>query len=187
MSKINTSDLKSGMCLIMDGEPYIVVKAEFVSPGKGQAFTRTKMKGLKSAKVIENSFKSGEMLETAEVTYKTHSFLFADGDIYTFMNPETYDQIEISGEILGDSKDFLKDGMDLPVQFLGDDAVAIVLPKKMTFKVVDTAGTVKGDTKNNATKPAELDNGVTVSVPMFVNVDDELVINTETREYCERA
>jgi elongation factor P len=187
MGKMSVSDLSNGKTIMHEGTPYLVTKYEFVSPGKGQAFARVKLKGIKTGRALDVSFKSTETIEGCDVTYKTHSFLFTDGTSYTFMNPDSFDQIEISGDILGDSAKFLTENMDVPVQFLGDDPISIVLPKRLKFTITDTADAIKGDTKNNATKSAVLDCGVTINVPMFIKQGEEVIINVEDCTYAERA
>ena len=187
MSKISTSDFKNGLTIIYEGEPHLILKNEFISPGKGQSFNRVKLKGFKSGKVLEVSFKSNETAEACDVTYKTHTYLFTDGSKFTFMNPDTYEQFELSAESIGDAAKFLREGMDLPVQFLEGKPFAVVPPKKMQFKVISTPPGVKGDTKTGSNKTATLENGLTISVPMFINEGDSVIINTETGEYSERA
>jgi len=187
MGKIGTSDLKGGRAILFDNEPYTLVKVEFVSPGKGQAFVRCKMKGIKNGKALDHSFKSTETVESLEVTYKTQNFMYCDGAVCTFMDPDTYDQYEISTEVLGDSAQWLQDGMDVPVQFLDEEPIGVNLPTKMMFTVKQTDPGVKGDTKTNATKPATLDNDVTVNVPMFIETGEKVMVNTDTGMYSERA
>lgn len=186
MAKISTSDFKTGVAIVYENEPYMIVNVDFVSPGKGRAFARTKMKGIKTDKVIEYSFTSGDMVEEVDVMHKTQTFLYSEGDVFTFMDPDSYDQYELSGETLGLASKFLQDGMDVPVKFLDGQPFTIMLPKKMSFEITDTAEGVKGDTKTNATKDATISNGMSIQVPLFIKKGEMVNINTEDGSYSER-
>jgi elongation factor P len=183
---ISTSEFKVGTHIKYNGEPYTIIKCEFMNPGKGSAVYRTKLRGITTGKVLDVTFKSGEMVDDVSVTNRKMQFLYSDANSCVFMDNESFEQISVATDILGDKGKFLQDGMDVYVAFLEGNAFDVQLPPKMAFKVESTIPGVKGDTATGGTKPATLDNGVTVNVPLFVNQGDEIRINTETMEYVER-
>ena len=183
---ISTTDFKVGVNIKHNGVPYSIIKCEFMNPGKGTAVYRTKLRGIKTGKVLDVTFKSGETIEDVDVQNKKMQYLYSDGTSYAFMDNESFDQISIEMDVLGEKGKYLKDGMDLYVSFLEGQAFDIQLPPKMAFKVESTIPGVKGDTATGGSKPATLDNGVMVTVPLFINEGDELRINTETGDYVER-
>ena len=183
---ISTNDFKVGVNIKYNGAPYSIIKCEFMNPGKGTAVYRTKLRGIKTGKVLDVTFKSGESVEDVDVQNRKMQFLYSDGGSYAFMDNENFEQISIEVEVLSEKGKYLKDGMVLYVSFLEGQAFDIQLPPKMAFKVESTIPGVKGDTATGGTKPATLDNGVVVNVPLFVNEGNEIRINTETGEYVER-
>jgi elongation factor P len=182
----DTSDLRKGLKVLIDGQPYIVVEAQFVKPGKGSAFTRTKMKNLLSGGNIERNIRSGEKIEPADIDERQMSFLYKEGDDFVFMDTGSYEQLNVPKETLGDDWQWLKDNMNCHVLFWNNKSIGITLPNFVELKVTHSEPGVKGDTSSGATKPATLETGATINVPLFVNENDVLRIDTRTGEYCER-
>lgn len=183
---ISTSEFKIGVNIRYNGEPYSIVKCEFMNPGKGSAIYRTKLRGIRTGRTLEVTFKSGEMVEDVDVQNRKMQYLFSDASSYVFMDNETYEQLSLDKDMLGEKGKFLQDSMEVFVSMLDGQAFDIQLPPKMAFKIESTIPGVKGDTATGGTKPATLENGVVVNVPLFVNEGDVIRINTETGEYVER-
>jgi elongation factor P len=186
MATYDTSDIRKGLKVMMDGSPWTVVEFQFVKPGKGAAFTRTKFKNLLTGNVVERNIRSGEKLESADVEVKSMQYLYKDGDSYHFMDTESYEQMHISAEALGDSVNYIMPDATIAVEFYGSEPVGIELPPTVDLKVVDTAPGIKGATASNQIKPATLETGLVVQVPPFVNEGDKVRVNTETGEYQSR-
>jgi elongation factor P len=186
MSSIEASELRPGLKLLIDGQPYVVIERHFVKPGKGAAFTRTKMKNLLTGRNIENNIRSGEKIELADVEEKPMSFLYKEADDFVFMDQESYDQIHISKDLLGDDWRWLKDNMVCHVLFWNGRSIGITLPNFVELRVMKSEPGVKGDTSGGAMKPATLETGATINVPLFINEGDLLRIDTRSGEYCER-
>ena len=166
---------------------WLVVDFQRVSPGKGSSFVRTKMKSIKSGKVIENNFKSSENLTFEEVQYKKMQYLFTDGNLYTFMDNQTYEQVAIGEGEIGDGVKYLKEGLEVSVVMHDQKALTVSLPQKIQYTIVYTEPAVKGDTASgNVLKEAELDNGLKVKVPAFINQGDNIIVNSESGDYSER-
>ncbi|RMH38872.1 MAG: elongation factor P [Deltaproteobacteria bacterium] len=181
-----TSDIRKGLKVLMDGQPYTVVEFQFVKPGKGSAFTRTKFKNLLTGAVIEKNIRSGEKLEPANVEEKTMQYLYADGDDFVFMDTQTYEQVTVSGDVVGEDADLLLDNAECTVLFFNERAVGVTLPTFIVVKIVESEPAVKGDTATNVTKPAKIETGATVQVPLFINEGDTIKVDTRTRQYVER-
>ena len=186
MGMINTAQFKKGMYVMFHDEPHMIMDITFVSPGKGSAFYRTKLKSLHTARVVEYTYKSGEKVE--EVLVETHeaAYSYFDGSNYVFIEPRTYEQYVVPQDVVGDDKHYLKEGLSYRIKFYEDVAVGLTLPKSITCSVVETENSVKGDTATNALKSAILDTGAKVQVPLFVKVGDEVSVSTETGEYLSR-
>jgi elongation factor P len=182
-----TSDFRNGLKIEIDGEPYIITYFQAVNPGKGSAFTRTKMKSLISGLVLERTFKSGEKVKKPDLEEHKMQYLYKEEAGYVFMNTENYEQETISEEAVGSDSDFLIENTEVDVLFFNGKPVGISFPNHMVFKVVECEPGVKGDTATGATKPATLETGLVVYVPLFVNEGDSLRVDTRTREYLERA
>jgi elongation factor P len=183
---IDTSDIRKNLKLLIDGDPWVVVDFQFVKPGKGQAFTRTRLKNMITGNVVERSYRSGEKFEEARIEENEMVFLYAQGNIYTFMDNKTYDQVEIASEHLGDATHFLTENMNVEVLFFNGQSIGISLPNFVNLQIVTTEPATKGDTVSGATKPATLSTGFTVNVPLFVNTDEWIVVDTRTGTYVER-
>ncbi len=173
-----TSDFRNGLKIELDGQPYTVVYFQFVKPGKGTAFTRTKLKSILSGSVIERTFRSGELLGEADVEEHPMQFLYATGDTFTFMNTETYDQVELERKILGDDAKFLMENLDVSILFYKGRAVNMTLPNFIESKVTWTEPAVKGNTSQGVLKNAHLDCGAEIQVPIFVSEGDMLKVDT---------
>lgn len=184
---MDTSDIRKGLKILMDGQPYVVVDFQFVKPGKGQAFTRTKMKNLLTGGTIERNIRSGEKLEGADVEDRTLQYIYPDGDSYVFMNSNTGDQVTVHKDVVGDDAGFMIDGIDVTITLYNGNPVSITLPPHVVVQITETEPGVKGDTATNVTKPAKISTGATVQVPLFVNEGDWIKVDTRTRSYLERA
>jgi elongation factor P len=182
----DTSDIRKGLKIMLDGAPYTVVEFQFVKPGKGAAFTRTKMKNLLSGGVIERNLRSGDKLEPANVETKTMQYLYKEADTFVFMDTTTYDQVSIPETTIGDSKDFMPENINVEVLFFNDRAVGVTLPNFIEQAITETEPGFKGDTSTGASKPAKISTGAQVAVPLFINVGDVIKIDTRTGEYLER-
>ncbi len=182
----NTSDIRKGLRIEINEEPYSIVDFLHVKPGKGGAFIRTKLKNLKTGAVIDKTFRSGEKLKKADLEEKEMQYLYLDGDIYNFMDNETYEQIGINSSKIEDEKAFLKDNTNVKVLFFKGEAISIDLPTFVELEVTHTEPGLKGDTASSASKPATLETGYTLNVPLFINIGDILKIDTRTGEYVER-
>ena len=182
----DTSEIRKGLKVLIDGNPYVVVEFQFVKPGKGAAFTRTRFKNLLSGAVIERNIRSGEKLEPANVEEKGMQFLYREGDAFVFMDQSNYEQVHIDKDILGDDARFLKDNLDCAVLFFNDRPVGVTLPTFVSLRVTDTEPGVRGDTSGNVTKPATLETGAVIQVPLFIKENEVLRIDTRTGDYVER-
>jgi elongation factor P len=167
-------------------ELYTVVEFQHVKPGKGGAFVRTKLKNVKSGRVIENTFRSGESIDVVRLDEKDMQFLYQEGDHFIFMDNETYEQIPIPESIVGENRKYLKEGENCHVSFNGNQAVSFSVPNFIILRVAETDPGVKGDTVSGGSKPAKLETGAVVNVPFFINVGDLIRVDTRSNEYLER-
>jgi elongation factor P len=184
---MDTSDIKKGLKLMMDGNPYVVTDFQFVKPGKGQAFTRTKMRNMLSGNTIERNIRSGERFEPADVEDRTLQYIYQEGEMYVFMHSKTGDQVSVHQDIVGDDAGFLLDGVDVTITIYNGNPVSIELPPHIVAQIIETEPGVRGDTANNVTKPATISTGAIVNVPIFVTEKEWIKIDTRTRNYLERA
>ena len=181
------NDLKKSTVINLNGDLWIVIDFQRVSPGKGSSFVRTRIKNLHSGKVIENNFKSAENLTFEDVQYKRMQYLFNDGNLYTFMDNTNYEQVSISKAEIEESIPYLKEGLEVTVVMHNGNPISITLPQKIQYTISYTESAVKGDTASgNVLKEAELDNGLKVKVPAFICSGDEILVNTESGQYTER-
>jgi elongation factor P len=187
MPKINGNEIRPGNVLEHNGGLWAAVKVDHVKPGKGGAFAQVELRNLRNGSKDNVRFRSADKVERVRLEQKDQQFLYQEGENLVFMDTETYEQIELPAEILGERRPFLQDGMTITVEFYESEALNATLPQKVTCKVVETEPVVKGQTAANSFKPAILDNGVKVMVPPFVGQDEDIVVNTETMEYSERA
>ena len=182
----DTSDIRKGLKIMIDGAPYTVVEFQFVKPGKGAAFTRTKMKNLLTGAVLERNLRSGDKLEPADVETKTMQYLYADADSFIFMDTSTYDQVGIPKSTIGESADYMPENINVEVLFFNARAVGVSLPNFIEQAIVSTDPGFRGDTATGASKPAKISTGATINVPLFINVGDVIKIDTRTGQYLER-
>jgi len=184
----STSEIKKGSVIRENGELWVVTEFQHVNPGKGAAFVRTRVKNVKSGKTLEKTYKTSESVNLVDMEYRNMQYLYHDATGYAFMDSGTYEQVSMSDADVGDQGKYLKEGMDITLTMYEGLPISLQLPRKMTFKVAETAPAVKGDTASgNVTKEAKTDAGFMVQVPIFINEGDEIVVNTDTGEYVERA
>ncbi len=186
MATVNGGNVRKGLFIMFHGEPHQVTWHEFVSPGKGSAFTRSKLKNIKTGKVMEFTFKTTEPVELAEVETQELQYLYNDGTSYVFMNPRTYDQVEVDAEVVGDDGRFLKEEMICYVQFHNNEPIGIFPPKKVTLLVTEAEEAVAGDRVTAPKKQATVETGATVMVPIFVKTGDTIIIDTASGDYVSR-
>ncbi len=184
---ININDIKNGMTVVIDGNIYLILEFLHVKPGKGPAFVRIKLKNLRTGSTIEQTFNTNIKFEKAIIEKKTMQFLYSNGDMYNFMNMETYEQIDLPKESLGDNAKFLKEGLEVEVSFYKGEVLGINLPEKIEYQVTQTEPAVKGNTATNATKEAVLENGLTVKVPLFISDNEKIIVSTKDGKYDSRA
>lgn len=182
-----TSDIRKGLKIEIDGEPFLIIDHQFVKPGKGNAFTRTKIKSMTTGRVLDKTFKSGETIGRAQLEDRNMQYLYNNGETYTFMDNENYEQVEISIELLGDTVKYLLENMSVDVLFHNDLPINIELPNFVDMKITMCEPGVKGDTAQGATKPATLETGLTVNVPLFISEDETIRIDTRDGSYNGRA
>lgn len=183
----SSNDIKKGTVINLNGELWIVVDFQRVSPGKGSSFVRTRLRNMKSGKVQEQAFKSAESLIFEEVSYKKMQYLYGDATSYTFMDNATYEQLAMNKDQVGDDAKFLKEGLEVAIVTHDEVPIALQIPKKIEYMVVSADPAVKGDTASgNVTKEARLDNGLAIRVPIFIKEGDSVVVNTEEGAYVER-
>ena len=187
MPKINGNEIRPGNVLEHDGGLWGAVKVDHVKPGKGGAFAQVELKNLRDGRKLNERFRSADKVERVRLDQKDQQFLYEEGDMLTFMDSETFEQIQLPADLLGERRPFLQDGMTVHIEYYGEEALTVSLPQKVTCKVVETEPVVKGQTAANSFKPAVLDNGVRVMIPPFVGQDEDIIVNTETFEYVERA
>ena len=184
---ISVNDIKNGITFVLDGDIYQVLEFSHVKPGKGAAFVKMKIRNLRTGSTTEKSFNSGTKLEKAMIEKRPMQFLYASGDSYNFMNMESYEQIELTKDQLGDDVNYLKEGLNVDLSFYQGELLGVMLPDKVELKVTHTEPAVKGNTTNNATKDATLETGLVVRVPLFVEQGEKIIVSTSTGKYDSRA
>lgn len=184
---MDTSEIRKNVKIMLDGAPYTVIDFQFVKPGKGQAFTRVKIRNLATGSVLERTFKSGEKLEAADVEEQKLQYIYPEGENFVFMNPQSGEQVYVSQDkISDDEKKFLLDGLDVDVVLWNGNAIGVTLPAHVTVQITHSEPGVKGDTASNVTKPATISTGATIQVPLFVNEGEWVKVDTRTGDYLER-
>jgi elongation factor P len=183
---MDTSDIRKGLKMMVDGQPYVVVDFQFVKPGKGQAFTRLKIRNMATGAVLERTYKSGEKIEPADVEERQMQYIYPEGTDFVFMDPATGEQISISGEKIGDDARWLSDGMNISVTLFNGLPIGVSLPAHVVLQIVASDPGVKGDTASGATKPATLSTGAVVNVPLFITEGEWVKIDTRDGLYLER-
>jgi elongation factor P len=186
METTDTSQFRNGLKLELDGNPFTIVYFQHVKPGKGGAFVRTKIKNLLNGRTIERTFRSGEKVELADIEEKHMQYLYNDGANLVFMDQTSYEQTPIAPDVIGDQIDFMLENMEVDVLFWKGNPVNVQLPNYIEVKVTQSDPGIKGDTSSGATKPATLESGATINVPLFIKEGDVLRVDTRTGEYAER-
>ena len=182
----NTSEFRKGLKILIDGKPYAITDNQFVKPGKGQAFTRTKFKNLLTGAVIDRNLRSGEKLEPANVEEKAMTFLYREADSFIFMDSVSFEQTNVLETIIADDSKYLKDNLECTVLFFNDRPVGVTLPNFVILKVIKCEQGVRGDTSGNVLKPATVETGAEFGVPLFIKEGESIRVDTRTAEYMER-
>ncbi len=187
MTTVNGGNLKKGMYISFRSEPYMITGTQFVSPGKGSAFTRAKIKNIKTANTLEFTFKSTENVEVLDVTSRELTYSYHDEDVVAFMDMRTYEQFEVKRTLVGDKINFLTPEVSVYVLFYDDEAIGVNLPPKVKLKVTEAADAIKGDRVTAGKKPVTMETGLVVQAPIFVKTGETLLVDTESGEYVSRA
>ena len=182
----DTSDLRNGLIIKFKNDLYTVIEFQHVKPGKGGAFVRTMVKNLKTGKVLDNTFRSGETIEIVRVERHKYQYLYREGEFLVCMDNDTYEQINIPSELFGDGVEYLKEAEEVELLFNGSEIINVDIPIFVNLKVVETEPGFRGDTATGAVKPAKLETGSMINVPLFINVNDILRVDTRTGGYMER-
>lgn len=186
MATYSTNEFKSGLKVMLDGDPCSIMENEYVKPGKGQAFNRVKLRNLKSGRVIERTFKSGDTLEGADVGDVEMQFLYADGEFWHFMNQESFEQLSADAKVIGDAGIWLKEQDICVVTLYNGQPLSVTPPNFVIMRIVETDPGVRGDTASGGGKPAKLEGGGVVKVPLFVDQGELIKVDTRTGEYVSR-
>lgn len=186
MASYSTSEFKSGLKILLDGDPQAIVENEFVKPGKGQAFSRVRVRNLRTGRVLEKTFKSGESVEAADVMDTSMQYLYTDGEFWHFMVPETFEQYAVGQAALGDAAQWMKEQDVCTVTLWNGEPLTVVPPNFVELKIVQCDPGVRGDTAQGGTKPATLETGAVVKVPLFVEEGEVVKVDTRTKEYVSR-
>lgn len=184
---IEVNDIKTGMTLIIEGGIYQVVDFLHVKPGKGSAFMKTKLKNLRTGGTVERTFNTNVKFEKANIEKSNVQYLYNTGDVYNFMNMESYEQLELTADQLGDDKNYLIENMTVMVSFFQGELLGVILPDKIEMTVVATEPAVKGNTTNNAQKDATVETGMNVRVPLFIEQGEKIIVSTSDGKYVSRA
>jgi elongation factor P len=184
---ISTADFRNGLTISLNGDVYQIIEFQHVKPGKGGAFVRTRLRQLRSGKVLDRTFRAGERMEQALLERKPLEFLYSNGDEFIFMDTETFDQMTLQRSTLGEQALYLKENVTVTVVFHDDEIIGVELPHTVEVKVVQTDPGLKGDTATGGNKPARVETGATVTVPLFINEGDVIRVDTRSGEYLERA
>ena len=187
MASYSTNEFKGGLKIMIDGDPCAIIENDFVKPGKGQAFVRAKIRNLKSGRVVERTYKSGESVEAADVMDVNLQYLYADGEFWHFMDPKSYEQLAASAEAVGDAVKWLKEQDTCEVTLWNGTPLAVTPPNFVMLTVTDTDPGLRGDTSGGGGKPATLETGAVVRVPLFIEIGETLKIDTRTGEYVGRS
>ncbi len=186
MASYSTNEFKSGLKIMMDGDPCAIVENEFVKPGKGQAFNRVKIRNLKTGRVVDKTFKSGDSVEAADVMDTEMQYLYADGEFWHFMVPDTFEQFAADKNAVGDAAQWLKEEDVCQVTLWNNAPLSVSAPNFVELKIVETDPGVRGDTAQGGVKPARLETGASVRVPLFVEEGEVIKVDTRTGEYVSR-
>jgi len=183
---MHTTDIRKGLRIVMDGVPFHVVDHQFVKPGKGQAFTRCRIRNLTNGNVVERTWKSGESVEVADVEERKMTYSWAEGEQLVFMDTNTGDQIHVDKVKVGDDARWISEGMDVDVTLFNGNPIGVELPANVVLQIVSSEPGIKGDTASGATKPATLSTGAVVNVPLFIKEGEWIKVDTSSGQYLER-
>ena len=183
----NINDIKNGITFLFEGNIYTVIEFQHVKPGKGAAFVKAKIRNLRTGSIVEKTFNTSIKLEKAMITKQNMQYLYNTGDIYYFMNMETYEQIELSRDQIGEDANYLIENLSVNITFYEGEMLGMELPEKITYTVTHTKPAVKGNTTNNALKEAVMENGLMVKVPLFIEQGEQIVVSTKDGKYDSRA
>ncbi|KGI77986.1 elongation factor P [Oleiagrimonas soli] len=186
MATYGLNDVKNGLKILVDGDPYTIVEAEFIKPGKGQAFTRIRIRNLKNGRVVEKTLKANETVEGADVIDTDMQFLYSDGEFWHFMEPNTFEQHQADKTAIGDTAQWLKGEEDCVVTLWNGAPLSVTPPNFVELKITETDPGVRGDTSGGGGKPATLETGAVVRVPLFVNQEEIIKVDTRSGEYVSR-
>jgi elongation factor P len=186
MANYSTNEFRAGLKIIIDADPYVIVENEFVKPGKGQAFNRVRVKNLKTGRTVDKTFKSGESIEAADVIDTPMQYLYTDGEFWHFMKPDTFEQYAADESAVGDTADWISDGDMCQVTLWNNAPLLVEPPNFVELEIVETDPGVKGDTASGGVKPAKLSTGAVVRVPLFVDQNEVIRVDTRSREYVSR-
>src|SRR5210317_1357543 len=187
MGNVSSGQFKTGMKVMIDGDPCNMVEVEFVKPGKGQAFTRVRLRNLLTGRIWERTYKSNESAETADIMDRDMEYLYSDGEMWHFMEPQTFEQYAADQNAISDSAKWLKEGDKVMITLWNDNPIAVTPPNFVELEVTETDPGLKGDTANGGSKPATLSTGAVVKVPLFINQGEVLRVDTRSGEYVARA
>ena len=182
----NINDIKNGITFLFEDNIYQVMEFLHVKPGKGAAFVKAKLKNLRTGSITEKTFNTSIKLEKAIISKQSMQYLYSTGDVYNFMNMETYEQIEISKQQLGDDAKYLKEGLNVYITFYENEMLGLELPEKIDYKITSTEPAIKGNTATNATKDAIIETGLLVRVPLFIDEGEEIIVSTKDGKYVSR-
>jgi len=186
MASYSTNEFRSGLKVMLEGDPAVILDNEFVKPGKGQAFNRVKLRNLKTGRVLEKTFKSGDSIEAADVVDKDMQYLYADGEFWHFMDGESFEQVTADAATVGDSAKWLKEQDTCTVTLWNGAPIGVMPPNFVELKIIETDPGVRGDTATGGTKPAKLETGAVVKVPLFIEEGEVIKVDTRTSEYLSR-
>lgn len=186
MATYGTNEFKAGLKILLDGEPHTIVENEFVKPGKGQAFNRVRVRNLKTGRTIEKTFKSNETVESADVFEKEVQYLYNDGEFWHFMDPDSFEQIAAGSQVVGDADKWFKEEDRCHVTLWNGEPITVLPPNFVELKIVETDPGLKGDTSGSGGKPATLETGAVVRVPLFVQEGEVIRVDTRNQEYVSR-
>lgn len=186
MARYTTNEFKGGLKILLDGEPCTIVENEFVKPGKGQGFNRVKLRNLRTGRVVEQTFKSGESVEAADVLDTEMQYLYTDGEFWYFMDPGSFEQYAADAEAVGEAAKWLKEQETCEVTLWNDQPLNVSAPGQVTLRITDTDPGVRGDTSSGGSKPATLETGAVVRVPLFIESGEVIKVDTRTGEYIGR-
>ncbi len=187
MANFSTNEFRSGLKLLIDSEPYSIIENEFVKPGKGQAFSRVKLRNLKNGRVIERTYKSGESVEAADIMDVTMQYLYSDGEFWHFMDPSSYEQYAADANAISEAKQWIKGEEDCEMTLWNNEPLQVTAPNFVNLEITETEPGIRGDTSGGGSKSATLETGARVRVPLFLNEGDKIKIDTRTGEYVSRS